>query len=77
MASRAVVLVATIVVAAALGVSVGGAVLAGLGLSLAVISAVVAVTWRKRRKPALAVVAWTVAAIAAAGAVVGFVDAVS
>lgn len=77
MASRAVVLVATIVVAAALGVSVGGAVLAGLGLSLAVISAVVAVTWRKRRKPVLAVVAWAVAAIAAAGAVVGFVDAVS
>lgn len=70
-------LAVTIVVAAVLGVSIGGAVLAGLGVTLAVVAAVVGLTWWRRRKAVLAVVSWAVAAAAAGGAAVGFVDAVS
>ncbi len=76
MGSRAVITLLVIVVAAVVGVSIGGAVLAAMGITVALIAAVVGVAfWKRRRKPA-AIAAYVVAALGAVVAVIGFADAI-
>ena len=76
-AAQALTTAAVLVVAALLGVAIGGVLLAALGLTLCLVLAVIGLTlWRRRRRGA-ASVAWAGAVVAGALAIVGFVDAVS
>ena len=76
-ATQVAVLLAVVVVAALVGVSIGGALLAAVGVTLALVLAVVGLTFWRRRRRVGAVVSWVLAAVATALAVVGFVEAVS
>lgn len=75
--AQVVVTTLVAVVAVALGVSLGGALLAAVGLILALGAAVVGLTFWRRRRRALALASYAVAVLATAAAVKGFVDAVS
>jgi hypothetical protein len=68
---------AVVVVAAALGVAVGGALLAGLGLTACVIAGVVGLALWRRHHHLAAVAVAALAAASAVAAVAGFVDALS
>lgn len=75
-ASRLAVLGLLLAVGSALGVSIGGALLAAFGVILAIAGGVVGLTfWRRRRRP-VALAAYVVAALGVALAIIGFVDAV-
>ena len=77
MAARAVLTALVGLVALVFGVAIGGLVLVSVAFPITVIAAVLGVAFSRRNHQPAALLAYGLAVLAAVGAIIGFVDAIS